>query len=255
MSSRPVPLLGLSPAQRQVLVALKRRGEATAESLAEDLGITPSGVRQHLVSLSSAGLVSSRHERGRVGRPADLYHGTDLAEAHVSGASPDFTLELLALIDEEDPNLVPRLLDRRRNRRVSELHDRLDGEGFSEQVQAIVKLLDDEGYLTAFEELAEGTYRLTLHNCAIWAVASQYGHACTSELDFLREALPTAVIERVSHKVAGAYVCGYEIRSPAVATRRSAVARIPVVEAAARDKAQSTRARAETPESSTRSSQ
>jgi predicted ArsR family transcriptional regulator len=253
MSSRPMPLLGLSPAQRQVLVALKRRGEATAEVLAEDLGITTSGVRQHLVMLSSAGLVGSRQERGRIGRPADLYHATDLAEAHVSGASPDFTLELLALIEEEDPNLVPRLLDRRRNRRVAQVHDQLDGEGFADQVRAIVKLLDDEGYLADFEELGEGTFRLTLHNCAIWAVASQYGHACTSELDFLREALPTAVIDRVSHKVAGAYVCGYEIRSPRFASQRSPLTRTPDVEPASRDDAHAARARSDTPQRSARS--
>jgi hypothetical protein len=53
---------------------------------------------------------------------------------------------------------------------------------------------------------------MTLHSCAIWAVASRYGQACATELEFLREVLPEAEIERVAHKVAGAYVCGYELR-------------------------------------------
>ncbi|MBT5139255.1 MAG: helix-turn-helix domain-containing protein, partial [Acidimicrobiaceae bacterium] len=47
-------LVVLSPTQRQVVVALKRRGEASAEELAEALGITPSGVRQHLAALRAA---------------------------------------------------------------------------------------------------------------------------------------------------------------------------------------------------------
>ncbi len=42
-----VPLLDLSPAQRQVVVALKSQGGASAEDLAEPVGITSSGVRQH----------------------------------------------------------------------------------------------------------------------------------------------------------------------------------------------------------------
>jgi hypothetical protein len=55
---------------------------------------------------------------------------------------------------------------------------------------------------------------MTLHSCAIWGVASRYGHACTTELTFLRDVLAEADGERVAHKVAGAYVCGYEIRPP-----------------------------------------
>jgi predicted ArsR family transcriptional regulator len=212
MNSAPATLEGLSPAQRHVLVALKRRGEASVGSLAEALGITPSGIRQHLAALKSAGLVASRQARGRPGRPADLYHSTDLAEAHFSPASGDFTLELLEYIQQEDPNLVPRIFDRRRRRRVDQAHTQLTGDSVEEKVAGLVELLDNEGYLAAFEKLPDHTYRMTLHNCAIWGVASQYGQACTTELEFLREVLSEADIERVSHKVAGAYVCGYHIR-------------------------------------------
>ena len=212
MDEAPSTASGPSFAQRQVLLAVKRRGEASAEALAEDLGITGSGVRQHLAALKSGGLVACRQARGRPGRPANLYHSTELAEAYLAGASGDLVLEFLELIEEEDPRLVRRILDRRRGRRVERAKGRFSGEGFSEKVLTIVKLLDDEGYLAGFEELPDGTYLVTLHNCAIWSVASQYGHACTTELDFLRDVLPGAEIERVSHRVAGAYVCGYEIR-------------------------------------------
>ena len=56
----PDALDNLSPAQRQVLVALKRAGEASADELAAALGITASGVRQHLAALRSAGIVECR---------------------------------------------------------------------------------------------------------------------------------------------------------------------------------------------------
>lgn len=53
---------------------------------------------------------------------------------------------------------------------------------------------------------------ITLHNCAIWGVALHYPQACSTELDFLRDVLAEATVERVTHKVAGAYLCGYQIR-------------------------------------------
>ena len=202
----------LSAAQRHVLVALKRRGEASADELAEPLGITPSGVRQHLAVLRSAGLAASRQERGRSGRPVDLYHGTDLGETLFAGASGDLSLELLGHIEEEDPDLVARVFERRRRRRVDQAGEQLVGKNLDEKVATLAKILDGEGYLADSDKLADGTYQINLHSCPIWAVASRYGQACTTELEFLREVLPEAEIERGAHKAAGAYVCGYLLR-------------------------------------------
>lgn len=206
------PLVDLSPTQRQVVVALKRRGEASAEELAEALGITPSGVRQHLAALRAAGVVAARQERGRPGRPTDLYHSTDLAEAVLPKASVDLSVELLSHIEEEDPQLVPRVFERRRDRRVAQARTQMAGKNLDEKVAFLAGMLDEEGYLADFEKLPGDAYRMTLHSCAIWAVASRYGQACTTELEFLREVLPEVEIERVAHKAAGAYACGYEIR-------------------------------------------
>ncbi len=212
VNSAPVVSAELSSAQRHVLVALKRRGEASADELAESLGITPSGVRQHLAVLRSAGLAVSRQERGRSGRPVDLYHGTDLGETLFAGASGDLSLELLGHIEEEDPDLVARVFERRRRHRVEQAGEQLVGKNLDEKVAILAKILDAEGYLADFDKLADGTYQINLHSCPIWAVASRYGHACTTELEFLRELLPEAEIERGAHKAAGAYVCGYLLR-------------------------------------------
>ena len=69
-----------SATQRRVLIALKRRGEATADELASALEISSSAVRQHLSALRSAGFIAARQERGQPGRPADKYHATPLTE-------------------------------------------------------------------------------------------------------------------------------------------------------------------------------
>jgi DeoR family suf operon transcriptional repressor len=207
-------MAGLSSAQRQVLTAVKRRGEASADEVAEMLGITPSAVRQHLAILRTGGLVASRQERGRPGRPADLYHSTELGE-HLFAAptTGEFSVELLRHIEDEDPDLIPRLFQRRRRGRVERYREQLAGKTLGDTVASLAAILDAEGYMADVDRLAGDGYRLTLHSCAIWAVASHYGLACTTELEFLQEVIPNSDITRVIHKVAGAFICAYEIRA------------------------------------------
>ncbi|MHB1711974.1 MAG: helix-turn-helix transcriptional regulator [Acidimicrobiales bacterium] len=213
MDRAPMAPTNLSAAQRQVLVAVKRQGEATADGMAQTLGITPSAVRQHLAALRSAGFVASRHERGRPGRPADLYHSTELGESLFSGpAAGDLSVELLGHIEDEDPKLVARVFERRRSRRVVQYRERLACKSLGDTVAGLAAILDAEGYMADVDELPDGGYRLTLHSCAIWAVASHYGLACTTEFEFIREVVPESEVTRIVHKVAGAYVCAYEIR-------------------------------------------
>ena len=61
--SEPRPTLAppppISEAQRSVLYALRRRGEATVDQLAGALGLTVSAIRQHLAALGDLGLVAS----------------------------------------------------------------------------------------------------------------------------------------------------------------------------------------------------
>jgi DNA-binding transcriptional ArsR family regulator len=68
-----LPLVSLSGSAYDVLLTLKKRGEARAEEIAEALGVTPSGVRQHLSALRAEGLVAYRKSRAGPGRPKFAY--------------------------------------------------------------------------------------------------------------------------------------------------------------------------------------
>lgn len=206
------PGFALSATQRRVLVALKRRGEATAEELAAALDISSSAVRQHLSALRSAGFITARQERGHTGRPADRYHATDLTESLFATTTyGSLSLQLLEHIEEEDPKLVSRVFERRRRRLVEETKDKLEGKPIDERVAVLTELLDAQGYLADSDTLDDTHYRINLHSCALWAVASQYQQACTAELDFIRDLMPDATVERVTHKTEGAHTCAYEI--------------------------------------------
>ena len=72
-------------------------------------------------------------------------------------------------------------------------------------------MLDEDGYLAEVVPQDDGAFRIVEHNCAILAVASQYGVACGTELEFIREVLPDARVERVAHLLSGGHVCAYEV--------------------------------------------
>jgi len=203
---------GVAPSatQRRVLVALKRHGEATAEELSVALDISSSAVRQHLSALRSAGFVEARQQRGHTGRPADRYHATDLTESLFTATS-SLSLELLEHIEEEDPELVSRVFERRRRRLVKEAEDELDGKPIGERVATLTRLLGSQGYLAYSEAPDNNHYRINLHSCALWAVANRYKQACIAELDFICDLIPDATVERVANKTDGAHTCTYEI--------------------------------------------
>ena len=202
----------LAPTRREILESLKKRGELTADELAEKLGLTTSGVRQHLVALTSEGLVAHRQVREGPGRPRHCYHLTAAADGLFPRAYSDLTNELLGYASDDDPELVERLFERRRRRRVEGARERLTGRDFAGKVEELAHILDEDGYLADFQAQPDGSYLITEHNCAILGVARRYGQACSSEIEFLRDALPEASIERVQHMIAGQHACSYEIK-------------------------------------------
>lgn len=201
----------LSPAQRDVLVALKRRGEATADELADTLEISASAVRQHLGSLRTAGLIVGERRRGQPGRPVEHYQATLAAEPLFADGEGGLSTEILDAVAAEDPALVGRIFDRRRQLIVEDAIARMAETAPADRVGIVTSLLDEQGYLADFEAVDRGHYRINLRSCAIWNVANQYHEACTSELDLIKALIPEATIERSTSKIEGSHTCAYDI--------------------------------------------
>ena len=207
--------LPLPTGRRAVLHAVRHIGDATVDEVAEYLGITVSGARQHLSALSDDGLVAttetSRGTRIR-GRPRLTYHATELADAVFPKAYAALTNELLGYLAEESTETIDRLFARRRDERINNALTRLaTRRSLGAKVEELARILDEDGYLATSERVGRDHFRVIEHNCAITAVARRYGQACTSELDFIRAALPEARVERTSHMIEGARHCAYDI--------------------------------------------
>ncbi len=207
----------LPAGRRAVLYAVRRRGEATAEQVAEQLDITVSGARQHLTALARDGLVETSElpsPAGRRGRRTLVYSATADADAYFPKAYGELTNELLGYVADTDRELLDRLFAKRREARIEGARTRLASKRtLRSKVAELTRILDEDGYLASWEQFEPGGFRIVEHNCAIWAVAERYGQACTSELEFIRTVLDGADVERVQHMVAGARRCAYEVRA------------------------------------------
>jgi DeoR family transcriptional regulator, suf operon transcriptional repressor len=201
----------LPATRRALLETLKRKGEARADELAISLDITVSAVRQHLAALQAEGFVEHREVRAGPGRPHHDYRlsprGDELFPRRYASIANDLLVEAEAV----DPALIDRMFERRRARRVERAKARMEGKSFGDRVAELTRVLDEDGYLAELVEQDDGSYRIVEHNCAILAVASQYGAACGTELEFIREVLPDARVERVAHLLSGGHVCAYEV--------------------------------------------
>jgi DeoR family transcriptional regulator, suf operon transcriptional repressor len=206
------PLSALPLTRRAVLTALKRAGTATAARLAGPLGLSPAAVRQQLHRLAEDGLVGHRPDPEGRGRPVHRYGLTGAGEALFPKRYGDLTAELLGYLGGPGAAEVDALFDQRRARRLAGATPRLADLPLADQVAELTRILDEDGYLADIEELEGGGWRITEHNCAILTVATGYRQACSSELEFIRGALPGARVERVAHLMDGAHVCAYEVR-------------------------------------------
>lgn len=204
----------VSAAQRSVLYAVRRRGEATVTDIAEALDITPSGARQHLAALADAGLLEAgdaARRPGQTGRIERVYRLADAAQALFPRAYGELTNQLLGYLPDD---AVAIAFDRRRDERIANARRRIDVHpDVATRVAELARILDEDGYFATVEPLADGAgFRVAEHNCAIFAVAGEHPLACSTELEFIRAVLPEAVVERSTHMMAGDHACSYEIR-------------------------------------------
>src|SRR6476646_9962939 len=121
-------LAPLPAGRREVLYAVRRRGEATAEQVADQLGMTPSGARQHLTALVDAGLVETEELTAatpRRGRRTLAYSATPAAGGYFPNAYGELTNELLGYVGDTDPALLDDLFAQRREHRIANATARL----------------------------------------------------------------------------------------------------------------------------------
>jgi len=198
-----------------VLFLLKTRGEQTAQQLAERLGITAMGVRQHLAALADEDLVAYADERRKVGRPARVWHLTEAARGRFPDSHAELTADLLASMKETfgDEGL-DRLLLARSKRQLRDYREQMPGADVpvARRVAALAQMRRDEGYMADWSRERDGSFLLVENHCPICVAASACQNLCRDELQLFRKVLGGDVsVERIDHILAGARRCAYRV--------------------------------------------
>jgi predicted ArsR family transcriptional regulator len=197
----------------EVLELLRRKGQASAETIASDLGVTPNAVRQHLTNLEREGFVSSQPERGARGRPALMFSLTERADSVFPKRYGQLaTMVLNELRDMGGEQALDDLFARVAARNARVIGKDLDGLSFDEKLHRIVAWIGRAGTLAEQVETEEGV-RVTIHNCPFRNTALKFPQVCTITPHLLSGLLGTAVSQAESIHRRDPY-CSFVVERP-----------------------------------------
>lgn len=208
--------------KKQIVSHLKRSSGSTMDSLANSLGLARMTVRQHLAALERDGLVVSREERGRTGRPHLLFSLSDSGQEIFPkryDRLADLALQEVALLDADEiaglsPQEKKRLLLSKMVERVYHEHEaRVRGKGLPERVAAVAEILHEEGGFAEWR--AEGReYEIVDYNCVYRRVVEAHDDLCDWHLALLSRLLGRDV-ECNQFMSRGAECCRFVVRQEA----------------------------------------
>lgn len=196
----------------RILFALKTRGPISTSGLAELIGISVPGVRQHLGRLADGSLVEFFDRGDGVGRPARYWRLTRSADSRFPDTHADLTRDMITAIREGLGEAALTKVIGHRHRQMEERYRATIGNAsrLSTRLSRLAALRSDDGYMAAVEKTEEG-YLLVENHCPICAAAATCQGFCDGELELFGKLLPGARVERVDHLLAGARRCAYAV--------------------------------------------
>ena len=202
--------------RQRILDHLRVEGETTVRQLGEVLGLTATGVRQHLTILEQEDLVSSREERGKVGRPALAYSLTHKGE---ESYPTQYDALANALLDEARSTygaagyqrLIRGVALRIAKPHVARLADATE----EERVRSACEFLQEQDVVADWERKGD-SFLLHQRTCPYPEVARHNAATCLIDVALVSEL--TAMDARlVSCLVRGDRSCTYRMQSAATA--------------------------------------
>ncbi len=203
--------------RKSILEILKRRGQATIQTLAEELEMAPVSVRHHLDLLIGDGLVTvvrSQRQSG-VGRPQQVYALTDEANVHFPNRFrelADKTLNALkGVLSEAD--LLAVMADFAAQT-AAPLRSRLAALPTEQRVEMAIHLLTELGYMAECERVNDD-FVIHTCNCPYADLADDHRELCHMDLILVSE-LTGLEPQRIRHMVAGDGRCSYRLVATSV---------------------------------------
>jgi len=197
----------------EVLELLRRKGRSSAEFIANDLGVTPNAVRQHLTNLERDGLVVSQPERSGRGRPSLLFVLTERADSVFPKRYGQLATMVLQEVQEMGgPDALDEVFARVAARHASAIEKGLEGLAFDEKLHRVVTWIGRAGTLVEQTEGAEGIH-VTIHNCPFRNTALKFPQVCTITPQLISRLTGAAVSQSDSIHRRDPY-CSFVVQRP-----------------------------------------
>ena len=209
-----VSLLGDQRAE--IVLTLRRAGEATVGTLADHLGVSDVATRRHLGVLEDEQLVTSRDVVDGPGRPARHYRLTQRAERLFPQRAADVADELLRFIENTQGREGLRAyLTWRLERQCAELEGQVTGDSLEERLGQLADALSAAGFDARVERVSERSapargdrFLLRQEHCAIYDVARDHPEMCAWEAASFSKVLGRDVrLSRQQTRTDGASAC------------------------------------------------
>lgn len=200
--------------RKVILKMMKTKGSLSVNDMAQQLGITEMAIRRHLNTLERDGLIEATLVRQAMGRPANLYSLTELADDLFPKNYHHLTLDLLEELASDDvdgESSVGKLFEKRQQKLFRKYEQRMKDKPLKERVSELAIIQNAGGYMAEWECDESGNYIFQEYNCPISQVANLYSHACSCELSLFQSLLGTDV-ERTECLAKGGKKCVYFIQ-------------------------------------------
>lgn len=197
----------------KILNLLKVQGALTAKSLADELGLTTMGIRQHVLALEETGDVTYTDHKAARGRPTRFWSLTEKSNDHFANRHDELTVQLIdSVIAVFGDDGLEKLIANREESSMRAYRLALaDRFGVEEKLTMLAKLRSDEGYM-ATVTVKDDFYWLLENHCPICAAATKCVNFCRSELQLFQHLFEDiALITREEHIVEGARRCAYKV--------------------------------------------
>ncbi|MBD2188497.1 iron-sulfur cluster biosynthesis transcriptional regulator SufR [Pseudanabaena sp. FACHB-723] len=206
--------------KHDILQHLLKRGEVTAQDLAEKLDISPQAIRKHLKDLETEGLIYHTAEQLGMGRPQFIYALTAAGRDRFPDSYNQFAVNFLdTLIDTLGKEQVSEVLQKQWQRKAQHYKSQLGSGSLKHRLEKLAEIRRAEGYVTEWfpvegNDQQKQNFIFTEYNCAIAHVAESFPSVCGHELEMFATVLDCPV-ERTHWMVDGEHRCGYLIHDQA----------------------------------------
>src|SRR6266849_6233304 len=182
----------------EILELIRRKGPASAETIASDLGVTANAIRQHLTNLERDGFVVNHPERSARGRPSLLFSLTERADSVFPKRYGQLATMVLQEVQEmSGPEALDEIFARVAARHAEAIGREIEGLDFDEKLRRVVAWIGRAGTLAEQSETSEGV-KVTIHNCPFRNTALKFPQVCTITPHLWSSALPTLTSRQVA---------------------------------------------------------